>query len=62
MAKFSNVDAGDFYAEHKGKDFYDGLINFMTSDFVVGLELVANDAISKWRQVIGPTNSVKAKE
>lgn len=49
MAKFSNTDAGDFYNEHKGKDFYDGLVNFVTSDFVVGLELVANDAITKWR-------------
>ncbi len=30
----------------------------MTSDFIVGLELVAADAVTKWRQVIGPTNSL----
>lgn len=49
MAKLSSLDAGEFYAEHKGKEFFDNLLNFVTSDFVVGLELVANDAINKWR-------------
>jgi len=33
----------------------------MTSDVSVGLELVAADAVKKWRQVIGPTNSANAK-
>lgn len=33
----------------------------MTSDVVVGMELVADEAISKWRQLIGPTNSLTAK-
>ena len=34
----------------------------MTSGPVVGLELVADNAIKKWRSFIGPTNSLKAKE
>lgn len=34
----------------------------MTSDYSVGMELVAPSAISKWRKFIGPTNSLKAKE
>ena len=34
----------------------------MTSGPVVGMELVADDAIKKWRAFIGPTNSLKAKE
>jgi hypothetical protein len=33
----------------------------MTSDYAVGMELVAQDAIKKWRTFIGPTNSLKAK-
>ena len=37
-------------------------MNFMTSDFSVGMELVAPSAITKWRKFIGPTNSLKAKE
>ena len=34
----------------------------MTSDYAVGLELIAPDAIKKWRKLIGPTNSNKARE
>ena len=34
----------------------------MTSDFAVGMELLAPDAIARWRKVIGPTNSEKARE
>lgn len=33
----------------------------MTSDVCVGLELVREDAVNKWREVIGPTNSATAK-
>ena len=33
----------------------------MVSDVCIGLELVAPDAVTKWRQVIGPTNSLNAK-
>jgi nucleoside diphosphate kinase len=34
----------------------------MTSDFSVGMELLAPNAITKWRKFIGPTNSNKARE
>ena len=34
----------------------------MTSGPVVGLELVADNSIKKWRAFIGSTNSLKAKE
>ncbi len=34
----------------------------MTSDFAVGLELIAPDAINRWRKTLGPTNSEKAKK
>jgi nucleoside diphosphate kinase len=33
----------------------------MTSDVCIGLELVSENAIKKWREVIGPTNSTVAK-
>lgn len=61
MAKFSEQDAQQFYAEHKGKPFYNPLVQFMSSDLVVGLELVADDCISKWRKLLGPTNPANAK-
>lgn len=62
LFKFSKTEAKKFYAEHDGKSFFPTLIDFMTSDFAVGMELVAPDAIKKWRTFIGPTNSLKAKE
>ena len=61
MSKFNSNSAAEFYAEHVGKGFYPNLSALMTSDVCVGLELVANDAVSKWREVIGPTNSTVAK-
>jgi len=65
--EFSNGVAKKFIIDphgllsHKGKPFYDNLINFMTSDVIVGMELVKKDAIKAWRDFIGPTNSLNAK-
>ena len=62
MAKLRNEDAAEFYGEHKGKPFYDNLLAFMTSDYMVGMELVKKDAIKAWRDFIGPTNSNNARQ
>jgi len=39
------ADAEVFYGEHKGKSFFEKLIKFMTSDYCIGLELVADNGI-----------------
>ena len=39
----------EFYGEHKGKPFFPNLQNFIVSDMVVGMELVADSAVDKWR-------------
>lgn len=62
MVRLRREDAMEFYAEHKGKPFYERLVDFMSSDYAVALELVGRDAISSWRSIIGPTNSEKARE
>ena len=49
----------EFYAEHRGKPFYDNLVSFMTSGPVLGLELIGQDAIAQWRALLGPTNVAK---
>lgn len=54
--------AAEFYSEHKGKDFFDGLIAFMTSGPSVGLVLEKANAIKGWREFIGPTKVEAAKE
>lgn len=62
MVRMNLDDARGFYAEHEGKPFYENLTNFMSSDYAVGLELVSEDAIQKWRTLIGPTNPQEAKQ
>lgn len=62
MTRLRRADAQAFYAEHQGKPFFDNLVNFMTSGAVVGMELVGQGAIRQWRTLLGPTNSLKAKE
>jgi nucleoside-diphosphate kinase len=57
MSKFTQAAAQEFYGEHKGKPFFDNLVQFVTSDVAIGLELVSDDAIKKWRSVLGPTNT-----
>ena len=49
------------YAEHRGKPFFADMCAYMGSDVVTGMELVAENAISSFRQVIGPTDSQEAK-
>jgi nucleoside-diphosphate kinase len=49
MAKFNAKTAEEFYGEHKGKPFFPNLQSFITGDVVVGMELVADEAIAKWR-------------
>jgi len=61
MSKFTKETAEKFYAEHVGRDFFPNLQEFMASDVCIGMELIADNAISKWRKFIGPTNTAVAK-
>jgi nucleoside-diphosphate kinase len=61
MAKLTLTQARQFYAEHTGKPFFEDLTNFMSSDVVVGMELVAENAVPRWREMMGPTNPLVAK-
>lgn len=54
--------AGAFYAEHKGKPFYDGLIAMMSSAPVVVQVLEGgDDVITKYRSIMGATNPANAE-
>ena len=52
--------AEGFYAEHKGKPFFDKLINFMTSGPVVVQVLSGENAIKANRELMGNTNPEEA--
>ncbi len=55
MTRLSKKQAASFYEIHKGKDFYDYLIKFMTSGPVIVQVLEGNDAIKTYRKVMGAT-------
>jgi nucleoside diphosphate kinase len=58
----SKETAQAFYEEHKERSFYGELVDFMTSGPVVALVLERPNAIKNWRNLMGPTNSHKARE
>jgi nucleoside-diphosphate kinase len=62
MLRLSRADAERFYAEHKGRPFYEGLMDFMTSGPIVACVWEAPEAITKARALMGATNSPQAAE
>ncbi len=62
MVKLSQKDAEGFYYVHRGKPFFNSLVSFMTEDPVVLMVLSGDNAISKWREIMGSTNPEEAKD
>ena len=62
MLKLSREQAETFYGEHRGKSFFEELTTFASSDVIVAMELVADRAVERWRQLIGPTDVLQARE
>ena len=54
--------AGDFYAVHKGKPFYDSLVEFMSSGPIIAAILEKDNAVEDYRTLIGATNPENAAE
>ena len=52
--------AEGFYAEHKGKPFFEDLIKFMTSGPIQVQILEGENAILRYREVMGSTNPQEA--
>jgi nucleoside-diphosphate kinase len=55
LMQVSNELAQTHYGEHKGKPFFDGLVNFITSGPVVAFVLEGNDVVVTARKIIGAT-------
>jgi nucleoside-diphosphate kinase len=62
MTTLSKPVAEGFYAVHKERGFFNGLITFMTEGPCVLLCLEREDAVAKWREVMGATNPANAAE
>jgi nucleoside-diphosphate kinase len=62
MLRLAKHQAEAFYAVHAARPFYAGLVTFMTEGPVVVLALEREDAIAKWRELMGATNPANAAE
>ena len=60
MLKMSRELAEKLYGEHKGKDFFERLIDFITSGRVVVMVIEGERAISVVRKMVGKTNPLEA--
>ena len=60
MTRLTEAQAGEFYAVHRERPFYASLVKFMTSGPVVIAALEGENAIARWRELMGPTDSTKA--
>ena len=60
MARLSRGDAEGFYAVHKGRPFFEALVEFMISGPVMIQVLEGDNAIQKNRDLMGATDPKKA--
>lgn len=60
MMLLSRAQAEGFYAEHKERPFFEGLVSFMTSGPVVVQVLSGESAITANRELMGVTDPAKA--
>ena len=60
--RMTEAQAKGFYAVHAGRPFYTDLVAFMTSGPVVVQVLEGEDAIARYREVMGATNPAEAAD
>jgi len=61
MMKVPRALATKHYAEHKGKPFFDGLVEYITSSPIIAAVLEGPGAIAALRQTMGKTNPLQAE-
>ena len=62
MIRMTTEQAEGFYAVHKDKPFFSSLVKYMTSGPVVCSILEGEDAIRRYRELMGATNPANAAE
>jgi len=60
QTRLSEDKAGEFYAVHKARPFYDELVSFMSSGPIIAAILEKENAVSGFRTLIGATDPAKA--
>ena len=62
IQRIARHEADAFYAVHRERPFFKGLVEFMTEGPIVVMVLQREDAIAKWREIMGATNPANAAE
>jgi nucleoside-diphosphate kinase len=62
MVHMSKRQAEGFYAVHRGRPFFEDLTTFMSSGPAVPMVLEGENAIARWRELMGATDFRKAAE
>ena len=60
MVRLTKETAGEFYAVHKERPFYNDLVKFMTSGACVPMVLEKENAFEEFRRFIGETDPKEA--
>jgi nucleoside-diphosphate kinase len=60
--RMTKEEAEDFYDVHRERPFYGELVEFMTSEPVVVQVLEGDNAVARYREVMGATNPAQAAE
>jgi nucleoside-diphosphate kinase len=60
MKTLRKEEAEGFYAEHKARPFFNSLVSFMTSGPVLLMVLEGDNAVEKYRKLMGATDPAKA--
>jgi nucleoside-diphosphate kinase len=60
LVHMSSDDAAGFYAVHRQHPFFQSLCSFMTQGPCLPMVLEADNAIQKWRDLMGATDPAKA--
>jgi nucleoside-diphosphate kinase len=58
--RLSDEQARGFYYVHAERGFFGDLVRFMTEGPVVAMVLEGENAIARWRELMGPTNAEQA--
>jgi nucleoside-diphosphate kinase len=62
MTRLSRAQAGEFYAVHRERPFYEALLSFMTSGPCIPMVLERKDAVPGLREAIGATDPAEAAQ
>ncbi len=62
MVRLTKETAGEFYAVHKERPFFQDLVQFMSSGKCIPMALAKENSVADFRKLIGTTDPVEAEQ